>query len=55
MPNLGGRPGNPARALWRLRFGLTPKQAADLNEDMLLQLYQCKDDEARLLLLGVSK
>ena len=52
----GGRPRIERRNAYRLRFGLTAKQATMfLRENGMDQLDRCKDDEARRLLLGTSE
>jgi hypothetical protein len=51
-----GHPAEPIREAWAMRFGLhTPKQRAKLTTFLCWQLCQCRDDEARRLLLGKSK
>jgi len=43
------------RAAWKERMGLTEKQAAMLSEETMRKLSHCRSDEARRLILGVSK
>ncbi len=48
---------DPIRKAWVLRFSLTPCHARGdkLPDAMLHQLSLCKNDEARRLILGVSR
>ena len=56
MKHPGGRPAEPVRLAWELRFGLTEKQKVKLlTPDMCWQLCQCRDDVDRRILLGVSR
>ena len=49
-----GGPKTPKSA-WALRFNLTPKAETLLTPALCWQLCLCRDDEARRLLLGVSR
>jgi len=40
---------------WSQRFGLTKKQIAMMTDGDYWQLSQCRSDEARRLLLGISE
>jgi hypothetical protein len=56
MSHPGGRPADPVREAWALRFGLTEKQRFKfLTSEVCWQLSMCRSDEARRLLLGVSR
>jgi hypothetical protein len=46
---------NLRRVTYVQRFGLTLRQACDLDVQFLNQLDACKEDAARRLLLGVSE
>jgi hypothetical protein len=47
---------DPVREAYMLRFGLDyRKPCRDLPESLLEQLSLCRSDEARRILLGVSK
>ena len=52
-----GRPPDPIRQAWALRFGLNPLNLEQnrFPESLLWQLCRCRNDEARRLVLGVSK
>jgi hypothetical protein len=50
-----GRPRNPIRDRYRRQFGLTKRQTRILTNKFMRQLCLCADDEARRLLLGVSR
>ena len=50
------RPAEPIREAWALRFGLTKRQRITvLSAKKCEQLSMCKSDEARRILLGVSR
>ena len=56
MKHPGGHPTEPVRDAWAMRFGLrTAKQRALLTPSLCWQLCQCRDDEARRLILGLSR
>lgn len=56
MSHPGGHPAEPVREAWAIRFNLTRKQRALLLDvKMCQQLCMCLSDEARRLLLGVSR
>ena len=56
MSHPGGHPAEPVREAWALRFGLTRKQRITLlSVKKCEQLSMCRSDEARRLLLGVSR
>jgi hypothetical protein len=46
---------DPIRQAWQLRFGLSYRQARRLTDKMLWRLSQCRNDEARRIILGVSR
>lgn len=51
----GGRPCEPVKEAWALRFGLcTFRQWRLLTPLLCWQLCQCRSDEARRLILGVG-
>lgn len=43
------------RDAYRVRFGLSRKQARWITDAVLLQLHLCRSDEIRRLLLGISR
>lgn len=52
------RAGNIIREAWMLRFGLpvaNKKIRSWLSDEVLWQLCRCRSDEARRLILGVSR
>ena len=54
--NPAGRPMDPVREAYVLRFGVDLYQASRLLDNALLcQLSECKSDEARRLILGKSE
>ena len=54
--NPEGRPRCLPAYAWALRFGLNDRQQRrNLNPKTCWQLAQCRSDEARRLLLGVSR
>ena len=56
MKHAGGRPAEPEREAWAMRFGLSWKKRINILTDrMIWQLSRCRSDEARRLLLGVSR
>ena len=51
-----GRPSNLERDAWQLRFNISPcNPRRGFTDDLLCQLSHCKSDEARRLILGVSR
>jgi hypothetical protein len=50
-----GRKPNLIRVQYRERYGLSKKQAHDIDEELFEKLERCADDAARRLLLGVSR
>ena len=51
-----GSSGDIVRLAWKMRFGLSEKKAKiSLHTEGCRQLSQCTSDEARRLLLGVSR
>ena len=56
-PRPAHRPACPVREAYEMRFRLTrwARQDHRLTDEMLVQLSRCKSDEARRLILGVSK
>lgn len=58
MSNPVGNPNffiDPIREAWMLRFCMTKRQAMELSEAMMAQLSYCTSDEARRIILGISK
>lgn len=53
--NLGGRPVDPIREAWKLRYGFSRRQAKRLVTSLLIQLSMCRSEEARRLILGVKE
>jgi len=54
-PRIGEPFRNCVIAAWSQRFGLTTKQIALMTDEDYWQLCQCRSDEARRLILGVSE
>ena len=48
-----GRKPDPVKDAIMEKFHLSPRQRRDLTPKLIEQLYWCKDDEARCLILGV--
>jgi hypothetical protein len=55
MSHAGGHPAEPVMEAWAMRFGLTHLQRWRVfTPKMCWQLCQCRGDEQRRLILGVS-
>ena len=55
MKHTGGRPVELIRLAWAMRFGLhTRRQRRMITPFLCWQLCQCRNDEARRLILGMS-
>lgn len=52
---INGRPCKEVRKAWQLRYGWTDKQASIITDEFCSQLSFCRSDEARRLIMGVSK
>lgn len=55
MSNAAGRPAEPIREAWAMRFGLdSHRMRMQLTDALLWQLTRYRNDEARRLILGIS-
>ena len=57
MSYFDGRKADPIREAWHLRFGIVEsfRRSDRLTLALMLQLSQCRNDEARRLILGISR
>ena len=55
MSNPVGRPPDLVAQAWALRYGMTVMQCYRLSDLLMRQLSFCKTEEARRIILGISK
>lgn len=55
MSNPVGRPPDPVREAWMMRFKMPENRSHEFTDALMAQLSHCRSDSARRLILGVSE